>query len=870
MIRKKSVQSKNFKKLGRKTFSGALPGRSAGLCPSKVISAIASFFNENTFKLVSKNIPIAISVFISSAFLTIFIYFMGTNLINSHREMMENNPYAGSIDYTFTLEEVEKLKAVDLPNISEIAYTEEERKSARLGDKIVAVESFDEVFSKNFGKSILESGRMPEVYGEISLDEALVESLGLELGDEVQVEYGGRLVNDEVIEATSTWTDKETFKLREKRTYKLVGITKAYLNKNLGLGSCHRISQSKERNLRVFLNFDDIYRAEETKAEVDEFLKDNGLSGELLINANLKNYYGLDKSIVQRYMAKSVNIISILIVILSFVLIIKNIFSIWGIGKLRELSMYKSIGSTDFQILKLLSKEAVTMSIIPVPLGHLVGFFTLKYSYAYIEREFLDVVSQRTLMEFVPVISLLVLGLSFLVVILATLKPAREIAKISIIDGLRGNLSFKDRKKRGANNIWKELRVNNRKIFKAQRYISTVGISLIGLLLLVLTLSRINDDFFNVESPYNLRINYFISDYKLPEKLLEIRDKTDAEEKLIFATKYIYIPYEENMFTDDFKRIGFDKDFENFYYPEKEMLEGQVYFYDEDSFKKMGGSGRDYLLLNRVQENVKEKPDVNSSIRFLKNYKDLKVKFFEEGRTYDIGDIRELEDLESFKDFFRYYNLYLYTSFENYEGLMEKFNEEGVSLGYKPSRQRFTLCLKVDPSMLDGLEKDMEKELKESISYDESFNIVNGKDFERKREMELKSFALIVGLVGLVIFGINLINSYTSTKLSFINRRQELGVLLSAGMEREELTKSLSSAFLKDQINSLAISLVIVLLSMLIVTNLVFFAGFQSLIEYYNWQVFILAIVIVFLSNYTIYRRVMKKTLEDNIVDLLK
>ncbi|MDK6680796.1 ABC transporter permease, partial [Aerococcus sp. UMB8608] len=75
-----------------------------------------------------------------------------------------------------------------------------------------------------------------------------------------------------------------------------------------------------------------------------------GKEVELDFNDSLVRYYGLDVSQSKNLMTKLVNALSLLLCMGIFVFFIKNIFWVWGLQKIRELSMYKSIGSTDFQI----------------------------------------------------------------------------------------------------------------------------------------------------------------------------------------------------------------------------------------------------------------------------------------------------------------------------------------------------------------------------------------------------------------------------------------------------------------------------------------------------------------------------------------
>lgn len=818
-----------------------------------------------------KNLPITLSVLICSIFLTILLYFMGNQLIIREESFFQNNPYAAYIDMSLELKEIEKLKQKDIENIDEIAYFEEDRSSAKINDEILAIEKYDENFSKKRAESILEEGRMPENTGEISLDISLKEKLSLKIGDKINIDLGNRIIDGKVIKATSTNTKEEKFEKTENFEYEVVGFTKDYLNKNLGIYSAQTITDAESKELFVNINFNDIYKAFETQKEIESALKELEINGKLIIKDSYINYFGIGQSIFQRYMAMGIDILFVAIIIISFILMIKNIFNIWGLEKIKELSMYKSIGSTDFQILKLLGKEAVLMSFLPILLGHIIGFLILKNVYTSMGMEYEEFINQYQSIEFTPILSIIILIICFFVVIMATLKPTREISKIPIIDGLKGNLPLKKNKKKRDDNIWNELKINNRALFKSQRYIMIIGIYLLSLLILVLALSNLNDAFFNSDdSIYNIRINYFSNEYKIPEKLNEIREKADSKSSRIVASKHLFFPYEDGMFTDEFKEIGFNKKLNNFYYPEEKMLEGSIIFYDDKTFEEKFGNKGEVILVNRVQKNVKEKPDIKNSLKYLKNPKELEYKIFEDGKKYNIKIDREFENFENFDEFFRYYNLYLITSFDNYEKLMNSFNKEVIERGFDKLRGRYSLELSVQDNEIKSLAQELEKGIKADIAFDETFTIIDINTENNAREMEKKLFANIFILIATVILLLNLINSYTSTKLSFINRRKELGILLSAGFEKEELEKTLIREFFCQQIKSLLISIIFLVATALTIKYFSFYVDVKNLIKYYKFDALAVVVISVMATNISIYKVAMKNEFNKDLITMLK
>jgi putative ABC transport system permease protein len=145
--------------------------------------------------------------------------------------------------------------------------------------------------------------------------------------------------------------------------------------------------KDNSKNFNVLLRFNDFEDAylkkDEIVSKIEE--KTGGKTIDLNFVESVIRYYGVDKPIYQRLLPKLVTVFSVIGVILLFVFFIKNIFTIWGIRKIRELSIYKSIGSTDFQIYTRLLKEAIWTSIMPIFFGHMTGYFLINKIYQKVQ-----------------------------------------------------------------------------------------------------------------------------------------------------------------------------------------------------------------------------------------------------------------------------------------------------------------------------------------------------------------------------------------------------------------------------------------------------------------------------------------------------
>ncbi|WP_195856863.1 ABC transporter permease [Aerococcus urinae] len=390
-----------------------------------------------------KNLPIFISLLIVSLFFTVIFYYAYTNISSSNRQLKATNFYHARLSEDLSQEEIEKLNQVEA--IELVGGTSARAHSAKYKDHLISMVGQDVQVNQMREESYLLAGRFPESADEIVLNESLVKQEDLTLGDELVIELGDRQVDGETIDARSTYTAEESFETKERRHYTLVGVYKDFYNENLKINYGLPLVADDEEliPLITFHDFKAAYAQRETiQDEIQSLL---GKEVELDFNDSLVRYYGLDVSQSKNLMTQLVNALSLLLCMGIFVFFIKNIFWVWGVRKIRELSMYKSIGSTDFQIYLLLVKGAVTVSVLPVLIGHVLVFFLIRYLFEVANSGKAEVVFFNQV-HFNWILSLVIIPVALAVVLVAVIYPARKIAKIDIIEGLKGNFNFSKRR----------------------------------------------------------------------------------------------------------------------------------------------------------------------------------------------------------------------------------------------------------------------------------------------------------------------------------------------------------------------------------------------------------------------------------------
>jgi|GEM_PF-3200259 ABC-type transport system, involved in lipoprotein release, permease component len=113
----------------------------------------------------------------------------------------------------------------------------------------------------------------------------------------------------------------------------------------------------------------------------------------------------------------------ILLVAALFVIIIYNIIVMTENRRIKELGLLKSVGMSPRQIRSLIIRESLTYCIIAAPIGLIIG-----YILQTIVNHF----------KFSIVISVACVGLLVLTVVAASFIPAHRMAKLSVIEGIKG------------------------------------------------------------------------------------------------------------------------------------------------------------------------------------------------------------------------------------------------------------------------------------------------------------------------------------------------------------------------------------------------------------------------------------------------
>ena len=806
-----------------------------------------------------KNFPIFISLFIVSLFFTVVFYYEYTNMKANYGYYMASSFYHGEIREELSSEDVEKLKSIeDIDLVGKMSLNPD---NGKLADDLVVINYQDEAINKMREYSRLTHGRFATKEDEIVLSESLVKKNKLKIGDKVELDLGKRFLNGEEIGATSANTGREKFESQGSKSFTLVGVYGDVYNKYSKLSFALGL-QDKMSTFRTFVKFHSFEEAYKNRDKIqNEINKILGKDVHLEFSKSLINYYGLENELLQNIMKKAVTILSVLGCIVIFVFFIKNIFWVWGLRKIRELSIYKSIGSTNGQIYMLFLKEGLVTTAIPILLGHIAGFFFMYCLYKNITKG--EGVSAFEVMKFNPLLSLAILVVSFVIVALAIKSPAKKISKINIIDGIRGNIDFSKSKKKRAKDFWKELKLNNLASIKSQRYISAIGIVIISVFIIIIAISIYYRDFSHYDEGYNFSVYYFSEKNQVPEILKEIVDKIPNEKSYISKDKYVQVE-NTNEFSEEAKAAGLDEEArKNIKKFKAKGMDGFIIALEEKDLKELGGKKGEFALYNTIQEDSSIPIAKAKRIPYFENPQSLDINFENDyKKTIKISKI--ITDLGKYKSRTMPFDVKVYTDFDTYFKLMEEAGDEMYT------EYAYTLNMKIKDSDTKDVKEYVEAMIREQLSPEDRFNIIAGKELEEKEFKSLQAFIKLVVSIGFIIFVLNITNGYSSINLSLMSRKKEIGSLYSCGMDVDELKNIYQKEFIGEQVKSFTISIIVSLGVMFVISIIASDLRMSTLIKYYDYKSFLGFSLVVYGINLIIYHFSLKRILDRPTIDLIR
>ncbi|HEO7421836.1 TPA: ABC transporter permease [Streptococcus agalactiae] len=806
-----------------------------------------------------KNFPIFISLFIVSLFFTVVFYYSYTIVKYNNESFMTVNFYDAELEGNLTSNDIEKIK--DINNIEFVGEMSINPESAKYKNDLIAVNYQDNDINKMREHSDLLEGHFAKSDGEIVLSKSLVEKNKLKLGDKIQLDFGHRLIEGKEIDAISTFTDKESYNLSFSKDFELVGIYEDVYNKYSRVNYALALKNEEDPG-KVVLKFNSFEKAYDNKVNLqNEINKKLGRDVPLTFNSNLIDYYGVEYDFPHNILTELGTILSVIGAILLFVFFVKNIFKVWAFRKIKELSVYKSIGTTDFQIYLLLLKEGIFLSVLPILIGHIFGYCLILKLFRHLEID--QGVENLVSSYFSPLLSLAIVTVALLVVVFSIIQPAKKVSKISIIEGIKGNLDFDSFKKKRSRNLWKELKSNNLDSIKSQRYVSAIGVIIISVLVIIVAVTKYNRDFSYYDAGYNVIASYYSENRSVPKVFKEIEKETPNDKSYISKESYIQVDNDLEL-SKEAINMSLDQKLEYFLKKShSSQLNGMLIALEDEDFSKLGASKGEFILYNMVQENPNTPVAKANKIPYFNNPKDINLQIGEDFQK-SLKISKTIDDLGNYDSITLPFYVKIYTDFDTFFQLMDESKDEELI------NAPYVLNMNVKDSEMRNVKDYLDNKIRESIMPNEKYDINTKADIEINRKSDLESLKKVAFAMAFIIFILNVTNGYSSINLSLMSRKKEMGSLYSCGMDVDELKNIYRKEFIEEQIKSFIVAVITTLGVMILISRIAPNLSLDILIRYYDYKLFLGFSIVVYAINLLIYNFSLKRILDRPTIDLIR
>ena len=770
------------------------------------------------------------------------------------------------------------------------------------------------LFVKGYSNEALQSkennlieGRLPKNSNEVVISSHIKNNGGMyyKVGDTLDLEVGNRYAEGYALSQTNPFNPEETFKVEDKKSYKIVGIIERlpYTEESFDSPGYTIITNlSKEQDtvdLFIRLNKDGLkeknkfmanilgisentfkwfYGGMTEEISVEEFDKASKEmeNSKYQINTN-SMLIRLESSLLEDSTIKGlllVAVIVIVIIIVTSVFCIKNSFDISITEKTRQYGMLSSIGATKKQIKKNVYFEAFVLGVIAIPLGIILGLVA-SYILIIITNYFLKDSLNLFLVFNLSYLAILVsIILAIITIYFSAMRSAKKASKTSPIEAIRSNNDIKIKSKKlkspkiikslfgiGGDVSYKNLKRNKKK------YRTTI-VSIVVCVTIFIALSTFVNLAFDVtnlnikEQNYNISLS-FKNDSSDDEKTInEVLEMDNIKDYALVRENNYYNIIKPKLTSLYQKATGFDQDTEYYYIPIKALGEHQYNEY----IKKLGLNYDDIknkaILINTyvgTYYDEESKKTKRSEIEIFDYQVGDTINGYMESSTdevtknnfdFQVGSVTNVKPMGDFGSL-----AYLIVSDEFYDNNLVVVNN---------NNNRKTLY--IDSNKPDKLQDDIEDLIKNNRSNYYLYNV----------NEETKAMRSLFTLVAIFLYGfitvialIGITNIFNTITTSMNLRRREFAVLKCIGMTTKEFNKMVRLESVMYGLKSLIIGIPLgLILSVLLHKALVngeFIIPFKP-----PYLAILLAITFVFTLIIVIMKYSLSKINKQNIIETIR
>lgn len=645
-----------------------------------------------------------------------------------------------------------------------------------------------------------EEGKMPEKRNECAASSKVLEALGVPLktGEKVNIAIssydaeGNEVIFEEEFTLSGFWYSNDASKAQE------FWISREWLDENIDFLSENYNQRMKEKglsqptgSLQAGIWFDSSFDIE---TQMKELTRRAGFS-EDEINIGVNWAYGAAR--VDGF-TLLLGIGLLFLIILSGYLIIYNIFYINVTIDIRYYGLLKTIGATGRQLRRMVRTQALLLSAAGIPLGLLTGWF--------VGRGVMPAVYNATVTDGVTNISLnpwIFVGaalFSLVVVYISCIKPCRLATKVSPIEAVRyvESITYKKKEKKAAKVSMFRMAAANmgRNKKKAAAVIASLSLSLI---LLNATYALVKGFSFDEYVKDYLLGDMQVTHYTMLDASSNWKDHEAVMPEAVSAIEAI--PGVNCVHTVE------DKTGSDMVAIEDEVFDRFINYYQSE----MQGSIGIEELLGGVKESGRIFADLFHISEGMYSYLDMQEGAFDREKFEQGGYVVLLVDIFS-KNWALAGDKVTLETADGTPGKEVEIIASAV-LPYSVGTRSLTLggirlllCEKdfrelydVEGALHACIDVEAEKEeqviarIEELLETDYPELVLSTKETLRKEfAAENNLFAVIGGLLGLILGLIGVLNLINATITGILTRKQEFAMMQAVGMTGKKLEQMLT------------------------------------------------------------------------------
>lgn len=671
---------------------------------------------------------------------------------------------------------------------SELNSTRKDRKYIRV------VEYGDVAFNKLNVK--LVSGRLPSSSNEIVIQDKMNDSkFNKKIGDVITLDVGN-ISEDESIVDTKNYTYTIVGIVEELYEYDDYYSAITY-NDNIKNGSDSYVFYNKPSKV---LDYTCLIVANDKDLNLclSEPYADFEYQAQCEFNETSLIYYGLFLTDEEKVAFIAMSLGTVLVLIVSCILIIKNSFEISVNERNKEYGIFASIGATSKQIKNSVIFEGLIESIVCIPIGILLGVGIVGLL-VYASNNIMSSNNYFNLYFDMPLVAILVVIIvSLITILLSCLIPANKISKISPLESIRSNNDIKIKKVKSPKYIKKifgiggvladKNRKRNNK--KYSNIIQSITISLVLFIIittsLVILKKDMDEEFGNLN--YNFTFMQYVDrsiqelnaeeiDKLLNENLNEYKEiiKSPLVEKYAYGFIIRNVKIAGSYYNPKYFKYSYDYRDRNIEDLKKENIPITIYAVNDEEFERLKGNlkGEGALLLNNIE--LEDEKGRIEELEVLNSTNKLTLKYYDKETDLESKGTIDIDILGSIN--------------KNSDSLMIRelddlalFISEDYFLNHPEFEKRLLSTLYIYTNNSDKFEQYLYKEHSSGnyVPYDKIYQSM--KNILLVSKIFVYAFIILVSLISIT-------NIFNSISTSMMLRKREFATLSSIGMSDKEFNK---------------------------------------------------------------------------------